>query len=227
VIEDRSEKPVRADAGRAEDGATLAEDMEEEHAPADAGRAEDGAPLTEDMAEGHVPADAGRAEDGTPLVEDVAEEPSACATCLLGGAARAEAGLRGETRSRVGGDAGVSGNQRERSALLGNSWSSSCVVAERPSLTICCRSLMRLFELPRPAFELLKRRKLFFRSSASPSDAVASALLWRDFISPGAENADAPSEQARLERWKLRCTGCVHTTVAVRTEVYSRHRQWA
>jgi hypothetical protein len=47
VIEDRSEKPVRADAGRAEDGATLAEDMEEEHAPADAGRAEDGAPLTE------------------------------------------------------------------------------------------------------------------------------------------------------------------------------------
>jgi hypothetical protein len=55
---------------------------------------------------------------------------------------------------------------------------------------------MRLFELPRPAFELLKRRMLFFRSSASPSDAVARALLRRDFISPGAENADTPSEQA-------------------------------
>ena len=85
---------------------------------------------------------------------------------------------------------------------------------------------MRLFELPRPAFELLKRRMLFFRSSASPSDAVARALLRRDFISPGAENADTPSDR-RQERWKLRCTGCVHTTVAVRTEVYSRHRQWA
>jgi hypothetical protein len=109
-----------AEDGRVEDGTPVIEDLSEKPVRADAGRAEDGAPLAENMAAVHAPADAGRAEDGTPLMEDVAEEPSACATCLLGGAARAEAGLRGEMRSRVGDDAGVSGNQRERSALLGN-----------------------------------------------------------------------------------------------------------